>query len=71
MINLTSPALMVYNEELPTEKITRSYYLQILSHLQEYKSAMANDAVWAIVHEKLKDILSIVSLRHKYRTLTL
>jgi timeless len=61
LINLTSPVLMIYNEELPTEKITRSYYLQILSHLQKYKKAMSNDAVWLVIHEKLKNILSIVS----------
>ncbi|XP_011499954.1 PREDICTED: protein timeless homolog [Ceratosolen solmsi marchali] len=61
LINLTSPVLMIYNEELPAEKITRSYYLQILSHLQQYKKAMANDAVWMVVHEKLKNVLSIES----------
>nr|WJN01327.1 timeout protein [Pachycrepoideus vindemmiae] len=61
LINLTSPALLVYNEELPTEKITRSFYLQIIAHLQQYKSAMANDAVWGVMHEKMKNILSIES----------
>lgn len=62
LINLTSPALMVYNEELPSEKVTRGNYLQILSHLQEYKSGMANECFWSVVNEKIKEILAIVSL---------
>ncbi|XP_058798651.1 protein timeless homolog isoform X2 [Phymastichus coffea] len=61
LINLTSPALMVYNEELPSEKVTRGYYLQILSHLQEYKAQMTNDAFWVVVNEKLKQLLIIDS----------
>ncbi|KAJ8674826.1 hypothetical protein QAD02_010612, partial [Eretmocerus hayati] len=59
LINLTSPAIVIYNDELPADKITRSYYLQILSHLQEYKSAMTNENVWIVVNEKLKELLAI------------
>lgn len=53
---------MVYNEELPKEKITRNYYLEILSHLQEYKAAMTEESIWTVVYEKLKKFLEIVSL---------
>ena len=67
LINLTSPALMVYNEELPSEKTTRSNYLEILGHLQEYKSAMAQEVIWSVVNDKLKNLLSIVS--YLYETL--
>lgn len=58
---MTSPALMLYNEELPKEKITRNYYLQILSHLQDYKSAMCTESIWEVIYDKLKKFLQIVS----------
>ncbi|XP_014609708.1 PREDICTED: protein timeless homolog isoform X1 [Polistes canadensis] len=59
IINLTSPALLIYNEKIPMEKTMRSYYLQIISYLQSYKVALADDQVWQIVNNRLTAIFSI------------
>lgn len=61
IINLTSPALLIYNEQMPMEKTMRNFYLQIISHLQSYKLALADDQVWRIVNDRLINVLSIVS----------
>ncbi|XP_034934838.1 protein timeless homolog isoform X2 [Chelonus insularis] len=59
IINLTSPALMIYNEELPTEKTSRNHYLQLVSYLQCYKKAFTDERIWAVVSERLGTILKI------------
>lgn len=62
IINLTSPALLIYNEQIPMDKTMRNFYLQIISHLQSYKIALADDQIWTIVNKRLTNIFSIVSL---------
>ncbi|XP_015190382.1 PREDICTED: protein timeless homolog isoform X2 [Polistes dominula] len=62
IINLTSPALLIYNEKIPMEKTMRSYYLQIISYLQSYKVALADDQIWQIVNKRLTAIFSIDNL---------
>ncbi|KAJ8982321.1 hypothetical protein NQ317_006666 [Molorchus minor] len=57
IVNLSIPALMLWNEEIPTEKIVRNHYLQIEDHLQSYKEAFADEAVWAVLSTKLSRIL--------------
>ncbi|XP_015606157.1 protein timeless homolog [Cephus cinctus] len=61
MINLTSPALVIYNEDLPTEKVSRSLYQQVVLQLQGYKVALADDSVWTVVSERFGKILNIDS----------
>lgn len=61
MINLTSPALMVYNSELPAERTNRSYYLQLVNYLQSYKKALTDDRIWSVASSRLGKILNIVS----------
>lgn len=61
MVNLTNPALLLYREELPAEKTSRKYYLQIISQLQSYKEAFNEEGIWAILSKKLSDILQIDS----------
>lgn len=61
MINLTSPALMVYNSELPAERTNRSYYLQLVNYLQSYKKALTDDRIWSVASNRLGKILNIVS----------
>lgn len=60
-MNLTNPALLLYREELPAEKTSRNYYLQIISQLQSYKEAFNEEGIWAILSKKLSEILQIVS----------
>lgn len=59
IVNLTSPALILWNEELPTEKTARNFYLQIEGHLQSYKEAFADEAVWAVLSTRLSQILEL------------
>ncbi|KAK0085626.1 hypothetical protein PV325_004747 [Microctonus aethiopoides] len=59
MINLTSPALMVYNSELPAERTNRSYYLQLVNYLQSYKKALTDDRIWSVASNRLGKILNI------------
>lgn len=59
LVNLTTPALVLWNEEVPTERAARNYYLQIEEHLQSYKQAFADEAVWAVLSTKLSKILEI------------
>lgn len=61
-MNLTNPALLLYREELPAEKTSRNYYLQIITHLQSYKEAFCDHTVWALLSKKLGYILQIVSI---------
>ncbi|XP_018561954.1 protein timeless homolog [Anoplophora glabripennis] len=59
IVNLTTPALILWNEELPTEKTVRNHYLQIEEHLQSYKEAFADEGVWAVLSTRLSKILEI------------
>ncbi|PSN55765.1 Protein timeless [Blattella germanica] len=65
LVNLTNPALLLYREELPAEKTSRNFYLQIISHLQSYKEAFCDDHVWAVLSKRLKDILEIDSMERE------
>ncbi|XP_033610217.1 protein timeless homolog [Cryptotermes secundus] len=65
LVNLTNPALLLYREELPAEKTSRNYYLQIITHLQSYKAAFCDDRVWALLSVKLGDILKIDSMERE------
>ncbi|CAH1127073.1 unnamed protein product [Ceutorhynchus assimilis] len=59
IVNLTTPALMLWSEQLPTEKTVRHFYLQVEDHLQNYKEAFADEAVWAVLSTRLSKILEI------------
>lgn len=57
LVNLTNPTLLLFNEELPTDKVARNYYLQHVSHLQSYKPVLASDKLWVVLTDKLKLLL--------------
>lgn len=59
LVNLTTPTLMLYNEEIPTEKVARYIYLQIEEHLQRYKQSFTDNSIWAILSTKLSKILEL------------
>lgn len=61
LVNLTNPTLLLFNEEVPTDKVTRNYYLQHVSHLQSYKPVLASDKLWVVLTDKLKLLLVKVS----------
>ncbi|KAJ8727596.1 hypothetical protein PYW07_001715 [Mythimna separata] len=60
LVNLTNPALLLYREEVPTERTARHNYLQILLHLQSYKEeAFTKVDTWNIFAKKLAKVLEI------------
>lgn len=61
LVNLTTPALMLWNEEVPTERTSRNQYLQIEDHLRLYKQAFTDEAVWAVLSTRISKILEVVS----------
>lgn len=61
LVNLTTPALLIYNEQPPVEKTQSQYYLQMVSHLQKYKRAFTDEAVWKIIVDKLAEVIQAVS----------
>ncbi|XP_020292361.1 protein timeless homolog isoform X2 [Pseudomyrmex gracilis] len=61
VINLTSPALVLFNERVPTDKTMYSLYQQIITYLQEYKTALADVNIWTAVVSRLGNLLSVDS----------
>ncbi|CAG7818750.1 unnamed protein product [Allacma fusca] len=59
LVNLTNPALLVYEEEIPKNKTYRNYFHQITEHLQAYKQAFADELVWKRICERLKNLLAL------------
>lgn len=60
LVNLTSPALVVFSGKFPQEVSKRKYYLEIVSHLMSYKQhAFNNEALWAVLTKKLQDIVNL------------
>lgn len=60
LVNLTTPALLLYNEDIPTEKASRQYYLSIVQSLQSFKQAFADMNLWTVLSEKLTSLLALV-----------
>lgn len=57
LVNLTTPALLIYNEQPPIEKTQSQNYLQIVSHLQKYKRAFTDINVWKVIVNKLAEVI--------------
>lgn len=55
--NLTTPVLLLYNEEIPTEKVVRNQFLQVLGHLQACKEFFADEELWTVIGNRFKDLL--------------
>ena len=62
MVNLTNPTLLLFNEELPQEKVARNYYMQHVGHLQSYKPAFILEKFWIVLTDKLKLLLVKVNI---------
>ncbi|XP_035225481.1 protein timeless homolog [Stegodyphus dumicola] len=57
LVTLTSPAILLFQDELPEDKLTWNVYLQLISYLQEYKRAFLDVKVWEALSENLKELL--------------
>jgi timeless len=66
LVNLTHPALLLYDEEVPKNKKYLSYYLEIEGNLREYKAAFVDKLVWKRLTDRLRHLLNLV--RHLFRS---
>ncbi|XP_076673029.1 circadian regulator timeout isoform X1 [Andrena cerasifolii] len=61
IINLTSPILLIYNEQVPTDKLQHSIYQKLISYTQTYMTALTDDRIWATLSNRLSKILKLDS----------
>ncbi|XP_075708210.1 protein timeless homolog [Rhinoderma darwinii] len=58
MVNLTQPALLCFGK-VPQDPTFRHHFLQVVSFLQAYKEAFANERIFVVLSEKLYDLLQM------------
>ncbi|XP_070790971.1 protein timeless homolog [Pituophis catenifer annectens] len=58
LVNLTQPAILCFGN-IPQDINLRHHFLQIVSYLQGYKEAFANDKVFGLLSEKLYELLQL------------
>ncbi|XP_036615919.1 protein timeless homolog [Trichosurus vulpecula] len=58
MVNLTQPALLCFGK-VPQDPSFRHHFLQVLSHLQAYKEAFANEKIFGVLSETLYELLQL------------
>ncbi|CAG9855567.1 unnamed protein product [Phyllotreta striolata] len=59
VMNLTTPPLLLFNFEIPTDLFQRNLYLEMDDHLQSYKESFADEGIWAVFSTHLSRILEI------------
>jgi len=59
LVNLTNPALLIFQEELPADRTSRHHFMEIISHLQSYKEAFTEQRVWEVLVGKLEKLLKV------------
>lgn len=59
LVNLTNPALLLFREELPEEKVTRQQFLQLITQQQGYKEAFIEEKVWVVLVGRLGELLQL------------
>ena len=60
LVNLTTPALVLYEEELPGERVSRRYYLEVIQYLQAYKEAFTDKVFWEALTARMAALLEKV-----------
>ncbi|KPP74065.1 protein timeless-like, partial [Scleropages formosus] len=58
MVNLTQPALLCFGK-VPEDPAFRHHFLQVVSYLQAYKEAFANEKVFGVLSETLYNLLQL------------
>lgn len=67
LVNLTTPALLLYNEQLPKDGPNRRNFLDLIEILQSFKAAFSIPALWVAIHKRLQKVLEVVSaLIHRH-----
>jgi len=57
LVNLTNPELLLFKEELPEDKETRNFYMQIQNQRHHYKQAFVDKDLWAVLSKTLGALL--------------
>ncbi|KAF0292415.1 Protein timeless [Amphibalanus amphitrite] len=57
LVNLTTPALVLYEEELPGERVSRRYYMEVIQYLQTYKEAFSDKVFWEALTTRMAALL--------------
>jgi len=57
LVNLTNPELLLFKEEIPEDKETRNFYLQIQIQRQDYKEAFVDQELWTVLSKTLGALL--------------
>lgn len=63
IINITSPVLLLFNEQVPTEKMQHTIYLKLILYTQSYKVALIDGRIWTVLSNRLSEILKLVSIK--------
>ncbi|KAF5908745.1 protein timeless, partial [Clarias magur] len=58
MVNLTQPALLCFGK-IPNDAVFRHHFLQLVTYLQGYKEAFANEKVFTVLSETLYNLLQL------------
>uniref|UniRef100_A0A4W5RZS3 Timeless circadian clock n=1 Tax=Hucho hucho TaxID=62062 RepID=A0A4W5RZS3_9TELE len=58
MVNLTQPALLCFGK-VPDDPTVRHHFLEVVSYLQAYKEAFANEKVFGVLSETLYNLLQL------------
>lgn len=58
MVNLTQPALLCFGK-VPDDPAFRHHFLQLVSYLQAYKEAFANEKVFGVLSETMYNLLQL------------
>lgn len=57
LVNLTQPALLCFNNTVPTEAANYHIYLKVLAYNQTYKQDFSSVEIWKVLAQKVYDIL--------------
>lgn len=60
LLNLTTPALLLYNETLPKDGPNRRNFLDLVEILQSFKAAFSIPTVWVSLRRRLQKVLEMV-----------
>ncbi|GIY76214.1 protein timeless homolog [Caerostris darwini] len=59
LVALTSPALLLFNEEIPEDKASHNIYLELVGYLQNYKKVFFELDIWKVLYEHLEKRISL------------
>ncbi|KAF8778589.1 Protein timeless like protein [Argiope bruennichi] len=59
LVALTSPAILLFNEEIPVDKASHNVYLELVSYLQNYKKVFYELDIWTVLYEHLEKRIAL------------